>query len=180
MDQRLRRTDLDERYVRFGSDLVVQFASLLQGAILSAAGFALIEIVQTSEQFAILSTDHLPGDGWRWWYVGAVALFASSTVSNMVAVRSTAATHYADEMRGVFELQRSVVRRQINQGAAATVFTAGLTGWLFAMPQDWFYATWFVALHLVLTLVNGAVNVRIEVLDARRLRAEVTKGGSID
>jgi len=47
MPPRLDRAELAKRFRNQGNDLVVQVASLMQGGILSAAAFSLIEILRT-------------------------------------------------------------------------------------------------------------------------------------
>ncbi len=49
MSKQLDRAELTQRFKGQGADLVIQVASLLQGGILSAAAFSLIEIFRTQD-----------------------------------------------------------------------------------------------------------------------------------
>jgi hypothetical protein len=68
----------------------------------------LLEIVL----FAVLSTTELAADGWRYWYVPGVCLFASGVVANTMSLRSMKAEHYAEDAMVVFATQRRAIRRE--------------------------------------------------------------------
>ena len=127
----------------------------------------LLEIVL----FAVLSTTELSADGWRYWYVAGVCLFAGGVAANAMSLRSMKAEHYADDATAVFTTQRAAIRRECVEGVAAALLTAGLGVWIFAMPPDWSYATAFVAVHLALTILSSAVIVRNGMREAKTLRA---------
>jgi hypothetical protein len=121
--------------------------------------------------FAILAAGTLGPDGWRFWYFGGAALFATGAAANALNYRSLRAEHYAEDAQDIHATLRANIRRECIEGIAAAALTAALGVWLFMMGGDWSGAWVVVALHLLLTLVSGAMLIAQDSSEAAKFRA---------
>jgi hypothetical protein len=130
---------------------------------------ALLQIVP----FAILSSNALGPDGWRYWYVADTLVFCVGSTASWLGLRALESGQYAEDAAHVFTLARATIRQASVESIAATLLTLGLTVWILAMPTNWPYATLFVSTHLGLTIVTGAALIWRERRDNAALRAVI-------
>jgi hypothetical protein len=127
--------------------------------------------------FAILSSDALGPDGWRYWYVADTLAFCMGLLANGLSGRALKSEQYSQDAAPVFVLAKATFRRSFVESIAATLLTLGLTAWIRAMPPGWPYATAFVSAHLALTIASGGLLVWREGRDAATLRARIAIQG---
>lgn len=122
--------------------------------------------------FAILSSDALGPDGWRYWYLADTLVFCAGLSANYLGLRALRAEQYDDDAAPMFALAKATFRQAFTEAIAATLLTLGLTLWILAMPANWRYATLFVSVHLAMTIASGGLLIRRETRDAAALRAK--------
>lgn len=124
--------------------------------------------------FAILSSSALGPHDWRYWYVADTLVFVAGFSAQWISLLALNPDQYADELSGMFAALRSMIRRECLSGAAAALLTIGLTVWILVVPPDWPYATAFVSVHLVLTILSSIVIVRNQAREIGALRDMAT------
>ena len=120
--------------------------------------------------FAILSSDALGPEGWRYWYVADTLVFFSGAIASGLSLRALKPEQYSDD---VFAMAKTTFRQAFVEIAAATLLTLGLAVWILAMPRNWPYATAFVLFHLALTVASGGLLVWRERRDTAALRNQI-------
>ena len=156
---------------------LISFFQLCQRALLIVSSglevtlmlplMALFQIIP----FAILSSDALGPEGWRYWYVADALVFSTGLLANILALRGLKAEQYGEDAAAVFAMARATMRQGLREIAVATLLTIGLAVWILAMPPNWPYATAFVSAHLAMTIGSGGLLIWRE----RRDRALVHK-----
>lgn len=121
--------------------------------------------------FAILSSDALGPEGWRYWYVADTLVFCTGLTANYFSLRALKPEQYADDAAAMFAVAKATFRQSFVETAAATLLTFGLTLWVLTRPAHWPYAMIFVSAHLAMTIASGGLLIRRERRDTAALRA---------
>jgi hypothetical protein len=124
--------------------------------------------------FAILSSDALGPEGWRYWYVADTLVFCLGLAAHAFSLRALRPEQYTEDAATVFVATRAGLRQAVLEAAAATLLTLGLTVWVLTRPPNWRYATAFVSVHLALTVVSGGLLIWREGRDATALRLRLS------
>ena len=123
--------------------------------------------------FAILSSDALGPEGWRYWYVADTLVFCIGMAASGLALRALKPEQYGEDAASVYALAKATFRQAFVESTAATLLTLVLAVWILAMPANWPYATVFVAVHLAITISSGGLLIWREAHDTAALRARV-------
>lgn len=124
--------------------------------------------------FAILSSDALGPEGWRYWYVADTLVFSVGVTASWLSLRALEPEQYGEDAAPIFAMAKSIFRQAFAESTAATLLTLVLTIWILAMPKNWPYATAFVLAHLVMTISSGGVLIWREGRDTAALRAWIS------
>ena len=124
--------------------------------------------------FAILSSDALGLDGWRYWYVADTLVFCVGMAASWLSQHALKPEQYGENAAPVFAMAKSTFRQAFMESLAATLLTLVLTIWILAMPRDWPYAMAFVLAHLAMTITSGGLLIWREGRDTAALRAWIS------
>ena len=123
--------------------------------------------------FAILSSDKLGPEGWRYWYVADTAVFGVGLLAAWLALVALKPQQYSEDALPLFALAKATLRRAFQESIGAALLTLGLMAWILAMPVGWPYATAFVLAHLAMTIGSGGLLIWREGRDKAALRAQI-------
>ena len=128
---------------------------------------ALLQIIP----FAILSSDALGPESWRYWYVADTLVFCTGLAASGLSLRALKPELYGEDAAAAFAVAKTAQRRAFVEMIFATLLTFGLAGWILAMPPNWPYAIAFVSGHLAMTVASSGVIIWREGRDTAALRA---------